>query len=348
MIRLDALSLRVGGSGVQTYARELLRALPATWPAARFSATIERSLAAGLPEGVAADPVALPVDNGLVRKAVATTRSGPACDVLHGLDTDLPVRRPHGAATVVTVHDLALFDAPWAFGRATAVGKRALVAGAIRRADAVLAVSAFTAERVRARFGRDATVVHEAAGADFAPPSPEQVDAVRQRYALAERFVLHVGNLEPRKDTTTLAAAARAAGLPLVLAGGAVRRGATPAGVHELGYVDAVDLPALYAAASVVGYVARYEGFGLPPVEAMACGAVVMATPVGALPEVGGEGIEFVGIGDVEDQAAALRRLSADADLAAHRRAAGLAAAGRLSWGATAVGHAQLYRALVG
>ena len=148
--------------------------------------------------------------------------------------------------------------------------------------------------------------------------------------------MLHVGNLEPRKDIPTLARAAAAAGVPLVLAGGHIVTVDAPAGAQLLGHVAAADLPALYAAATVVGYVSRYEGFGLPPIEAMACGATVMATRVGAIAEVAGEGIELVPIGDVAAQAAAIRELVNDPDRRAERRRAGLVAAGKLSWAATA------------
>ena len=121
-----------------------------------------------------------------------------------------------------------------------------------------------------------------------------------------------------------------------------------PVCVPNLVFQPAAELPALYAAATVVGYVPRYEGFGLPPVEAMACGAAVVATRVGALPEITGEGIEFVAVGDVDDQARAITRLAADAALADHRRRSAIAAAGALSWGATALGHTEVYRSLLG
>jgi len=244
------------------------------------------------------------------------------------------------------VHDLSLFDEPTAFGFARRVGKQITTRRSIRRADAVIAVSAFTAERVRARFGRDSTVVLEAPGPGFAPPSAVAVAAVRERYSLPGQFVLHVGNLEPRKDVPTLARAAAAAGLPLVLAGGHIVTVDAPAGALVLGQVVPVDLPALYGAATVVAYVSRYEGFGLPPVEAMACGATVMATRCGALPEVAGGAIEFVPAGDADRQAAVLRELAHDPDRRAERARAGLVAARRLSWAETARGTAAVYRSL--
>ncbi len=137
-------------------------------------------------------------------------------------------------------------------------------------------------------------------------------------YGLPPEFVLHVGNIEPRKDVPTLAAACREAGVPLVLAGGSIATVEVPAGARPLGYVDAARLPALYAAASAVAYVSRYEGFGLPPLEAMACGAAVVATRVGALPDLVDGAVEWVPAGDPGAQAAVIRSLVVDEE---HRSA---------------------------
>ena len=134
--------------------------------------------------------------------------------------------------------------------------------------------------------------------------------------------------------------------MQLVLAGGHIVTVDAPAGAQLLGQVDPEHLPALYAAATVVAYVSRYEGFGLPPVEAMACGAIVMATRCGALPEVAGDGIEFVPVGDAEAQAIALHDLVNDHTRRIERSRAGLAAAGRLSWSTTAKETVAVYRSL--
>ena len=123
-----------------------------------------------------------------------------------------------------------------------------------------------------------------------------------------------------------------------MLAGGHIVTVDAPPGAL-LGHVGPNDLPALYGAATVVAYVSRYEGFGLPPVEAMACGATVMATRCGALPEVAGDGIEFVPVGDADRQATVLRELANDPGTASRTFARGLVAAGRLSWAATAPRH---------
>jgi glycosyltransferase involved in cell wall biosynthesis len=337
---LNALALHASGSGVQTYCRELLRALPEQLDADLVAVVQERAVGE-LVDGVRARTRR---DCDGVRRTIESLRSVGPADLVHALDVDLPLRSR--AATVTTVHDLSLLDEPSAFGWARRVGKRLTTGQSVRRADAVIAVSPFTAERVRAHFKRDAQVVLEAPGPEFSPPAPEAIVAVRAKYSLPDPCVLHVGNLEPRKDIPTLASAASAAGVPLVLAGGHIVTVDAPAGAQLLGHVPAEDLPSLYAAATVVGYVSRYEGFGLPPIEAMACGATVMATRVGAIAEVAGEGIELVPIGDVAAQSDAIRELVNDPARRAERRRAGLLAAGRLSWAATAGATVEVYASL--
>lgn len=293
-----------------------------------------------LPAGVRAVPH--PVAAG-ARRALAGLRAMGPADLVHGLDVDLPWRPD--APTVATVHDLAVFDVPWAFGRTRATGERWLVARAVRRADAVVAVSSFTAERVLARFGRHAVVTHLAPAPGAVPPGPGAVAAVRARHGLPDRFVLQVGTVEPRKDVDALAEACRAVGAPLVLAG-AMGGGRVPAGARHLGYVDGDELPALYGAATTVAYVSAYEGFGLPPVEAMACGAAVVATAVGALPEVAGDGAALVRHGDHHALVDALGALWRDAERRAALAHAGLARARALSWDDTARRTAAVYRQL--
>jgi glycosyltransferase involved in cell wall biosynthesis len=328
---------------VQTYVEEMLAALPGAWPEASFAARVARSAGPLVGAGVASVPVRLGFDHGLARRLRSLVPARGA-DLVHGLDTDPPIA---GARAIVTVHDLALFDMPDAFDARRTRAKRALVARAIRHADAVVSVSSFTAERVRARFARDSVVVLEAPRRGLEPPTEQAVGAVIARYALPDRFVLHLGNIEPRKDIGTLARACRAADVPLVLAGGAISTAAVPDGALTLGYVPTADLPALYGAASVVAYVSRYEGFALPPLEAMACGAVVMATGVGALPEVAADGIETVPAADADAQAHALRELLHDDARRAARRVAAARAVSALSWDRAARETVAVYKTLL-
>ena len=268
---------------------------------------------------------------------------GPA-DLVHGLDADLPLRK--ACPRVATIHDLAVFDVPWAFPRFRVAGERMLLRAALRRADVVIAVSAFTAERVEAITGRRAVVVHEAPSPTMVPAPPDEIDRVRRHYGLPDRFVLHVGNIEPRKDLGTLARACTRAGVVLVVTGHSLWGNQAPASVVEVGFVPTKELPALYGAATLVGYASRYEGFGLPPVEAMACGAAVVSTPVPAVAEVVGDAVATFSPGDVDGLTATLRSLLDDDERRLELAERGHRAVAELSWDRAARATADVYRSL--
>ena len=305
-VSLNALSLRPDGAGVSTYVRELLHALPDEWQRS-CSALVQDDAVGELPAAVAVRTVTPRAGAGrAVSGALLTSAAG---ELVHGLDVDLPLHRR--GPLVTTVHDLSVFDAPWAFAGARVRGERALVRHALRRADVVLAVSDFTAERVRALFGRRSVVTRLAPARDMLPPAPDAVEQVRRRYGLPPRFVLHVGTVEPRKDLPRLADACRDAGLPLVLAGGGPSD-YLPGHVRRLGFVPRSELPALFAASTVTAYVSLYEGFGLPPVEALACGANVVSTRVADLPELLGDSVTWTSDHGIASLTSALRHAASD------------------------------------
>ncbi len=266
-----------------------------------------------------------------------------SCDVFHSLDVDLPVAT--SAFTVATVHDLSVFDMPSASSRFRAAGEQRLVRHALRKADLLVAVSEFTAERIAAISGRDATVVELAPAPWARPPEDGAVDAVRAKYGLPDSFVLQVGTVEPRKDVALVADAARELDVPCVLAGAGSTGPAAPSSAIGLGYVDVEDLPGLYRAATITAYASKYEGFGLPPVEAMACGAAVVASAVGALPQVVGDGAVLVNSSKIDDWVTAMRTLLYDPDARETLQARAIAAAATMTWDRTAERTVAAYRA---
>jgi glycosyltransferase involved in cell wall biosynthesis len=187
-----------------------------------------------------------------------------------------------------------------------------------------------------------------------------EVDAVRARHGLEGRYVLYVGNVEPRKNLVRVVDAFERAELrdaTLAIAGRLAwlsdeieRRVASyrgPGRVRLLGYVADEDLPALYSGAEAFVYASLWEGFGLPVVEAMACGAAVVASRVAAIEEVAGEAARLVDPLSVDDIAAALASVLGDAAERERLRAAGLARAARYSWAETARRTIEVYRAAV-
>lgn len=268
--------------------------------------------------------------------------------------------------TVVTVHDISYEFFPRFFSLRDRLLLSVTVPFSCRRAARVIAVSEQTRHDLIQRYGLPADkirVVHEAADERFlAPIKDEEVARMRARYADGQRYILAVGNLQPRKNLVRLVdafAALVTAGLVeqdvvLVIAGQAHWRGSEvfaavrSKGLQERvrfpGYVPDEDMPALYRGAEVFVHPAIYEGFGLPPLEAMACGAPVVCSNGGALPEVVGDAALLFDPQDTAALVGALRDVLGDAD---RRRAlimAGQAHAAQFSWERAARETAQVFR----
>lgn len=284
-----------------------------------------------------------------------------AVDVYHGAAYALPLASRTPA--VVTVHDLSFFRLPETFPRAQGAYLRAATRRAVRRAAALIAVSEFTRRELIELVGADpARVFSVPNGCDPACRvlSADAVEAWRVRTRLPERFILTVGTLQPRKNLGTLIEAyARLRGQDptapeLLIAGAPGWGGEDLAGqtralgiaeqVRFTGYVPGEDLPLLYNAATLFAYPSRYEGFGLPVVEAMACGTPVVLAAASSLPEVAGGAGLAVDPGDSEAWAGALAALLADPDRRAAMRAAGLARAARFTWERAARETVAVYR----
>jgi glycosyltransferase involved in cell wall biosynthesis len=209
--------------------------------------------------------------------------------------------------TVVTIHDLSFYRFPHLFNRFNRVYLGVMTRLSARRATRVIAVSHATARDVVELLGIPAArvaVVHNGVDQRFQPLPESEIAAFRAARGLPDRFILHLGTLEPRKNLTTLIRAfarlKREQRIPhkLVLAGGRgwlyddlfrqVEQLDLKNDVLFPGYVALSEQPLWYNAAAVFAYPSLYEGFGLPPLEALACGVPVVTSNTSSLPEVVG------------------------------------------------------------
>jgi glycosyltransferase involved in cell wall biosynthesis len=290
-------------------------------------------------------------------------------DLLH---CPLNVRPVVSACPVVlTIHDLTFLKYPDRLSRVRQRYLAALTRYSARRARRILADSAATRDDVIAAFGiaPDAVdVVYPAYDADFRPYDATDADratlnAFRARRQLPERMILYLATLEPRKNVDRLVHAyARLVerGLPhtLVLAGGkgwgyerifqAIEQHGLRDRVLLPGYVPREEQPYWYGAADLFVYPSQYEGFGLPALEAMACGVPVVTSDVSSLPEVVGNAGMTVNVDDVAALADAMHAVLSDPVRAVEMRHAGLERAALFTWDAAARACVSAYRSAAG
>lgn len=261
----------------------------------------------------------------------------------------LPMR--WNGAGVVTVHDLNFEVSPETIHPVRRAYLRRITRWSVRRARRVIAISQSTASDIRHLYGvseEKLAVIPYGLDAIFTPDNARALEpVVRQRYSLPDRFLLFVGTLEPRKNLPRLleayALARRHTDLPpLVLAGAPgwqhqrILTQARGLGIEEqvvfAGYISREHLPGVYAAASALLYPSLYEGFGLPPLEAMGCGTPVLASSTSAMPEVVGDGGVLVDPRDVQQIADGILRIARDEQLRRQVIGQGLERAKRFRW----------------
>jgi glycosyltransferase involved in cell wall biosynthesis len=271
------------------------------------------------------------------------------------------------ARSVFTLHDVAYLLFPQYHLLQNRLYLTLMMPRFLARADRVIAVSE-ASRRDALRFYRlnpeKVVVIPEGVEPRFRPePDPARLAAVRQKYALPERFILCVGTIEPRKNLPTLLEAYAALRphhprLGLVLAGG---KGwlyqsfferlqslglETQTRVTLTGYVPDDDLPALINCAEVFAFPSVFEGFGLPPLEAMACGVPVVCSNASSLPEVVSDAGISLPPADPRAWAEALDRLLTDPVLHADLRTRGLARSRLFTWEAAALHTLQVYQSV--
>lgn len=264
----------------------------------------------------------------------------------------LPLSVPCRAA--VLIHDLSFRAHPEYYPTSIALYMRVLSGWAVRRADVVIAISEFT----RSEIGRyypgalsKTVVVYDGIGPEFAAESnPADDAAALQAYGVEPPYILAVGNIHPRKNLARLLAAydrlrRTRNDVPRMVWVGVERWGsaqlqqrARAARVHLTGRVAPEHLPALYRQAALLVYPSLYEGFGLPPLEAMACGTPVVASNTTSLPEVLGQDALLADPMDESSLAGAIERALFDRPLRAQLQERGLDRARQYRWDKTASG----------
>lgn len=355
-------------AGIGRYTQELLTALLSLDPTVAYSVFYNRA-ADARPDPPADHLPALTVPWGdkpwrlrvllshLLRRPQDSLL--PGIDLFHATDHLLPyLGRVPGIFTLYDVTYL-LTDTHATLNRAFLT---LMMPRFLQHARGVIAISESTRRDMLRHYRVDERKVHVIYGGvapRFQPATQDDIAQVRQKHGLPERFILAVGTIEPRKNLVRLLEAYRSlldrgSNVGLVIAG---RTGWRSEGFFErltalrlaeqvrlLGPFPDAELPTLYSAADVLAFPSLYEGFGLPVLEAMACGTPVVASNTSAIPEVASEAGILVAPHDVAALAAALERVLADATLRTDLRVRGLAQAARFTWRRSAEATLAVYR----
>jgi glycosyltransferase involved in cell wall biosynthesis len=354
-VAIDAQALGTQGGGDETYMRNVIRGLAAVDPGGDYTLYFARPLPdLRIPGTERMRRVVVP--HKLFRRtpvAIPLRAAREHIDVIHTQYASPPFSI---VPVVVSIHDISYERYPQWFTHADLLHMRAFVGPTARRAAVVLTLSEFSKDNIVRRYcvPPDRVVVtHCAADPVFRPlHDAGRLAEVRDRYGTGEHYILCVGNLQPRKNLVTLIQAyvrlrqADATRHKLVLVG---RKGWLYddifAAARDSGYADELvftdyvpdeDLVALYNAAGLFVYPSLFEGFGIPPLEAMACGTPTITSNTSALPEVVGDAALTIDPLDVEELARAMRAVLDDNALQERLSARGLQRAATFSWEATA------------
>lgn len=362
-VGIDAHALGSHLGGNETYTRNLIRALAQADPDGDYTLFLTaQGRDVQIPGTERMRRVIVRPHNPLVRipLSLPLALARERIDVVHVQYIAPPVCP---ARIVVTVHDIAYEHYPQFFTPAEVARLRVLVPLTIRRAAVVLTVSEFCKQDIVRRYcvpPEKVVVAYNAPDPMFRPIHDEaRLASVRERYGTGEQYILSVGNLQPRKNLRTLIDAyvrlrrADATRHKLVLVGkkawlyddifAAARESGYAEEIVFTGYVPDEDLVALYNAADLFVYPSIFEGFGLPPLEAMACGAPVIASNTSALPEVLGDAALLVDPLDPKGMAQALMTVLDELCVRSSLATQGPRHAAAYSWEAAAQSAAEIY-----
>lgn len=281
--------------------------------------------------------------------------------VFHGTNYSVPLQK--ACPTVITIHDLSLLLWPHTHEQHLARRARWRLPLMARRADAIIVPSQSVKTEVREHLGIDnskITVIPEAPRSSFWQVPIQETVAVRRRLNISDDFVLYVGTIEPRKNLLTLVRAFEAilrnnaCETEIVLVGkegwltddlhGLVKTAGISERVRFTGYLADDDLRALYSSCRVFVYPSLYEGFGLPLLEAMACGAPVITSDIPSIRETVGDAAFLVSPADVDDLARSIKRLLDNPAEREHRSSVGEHHASKFSWEKAAAATLNVYR----
>ena len=373
-IGLDGIPLVEARTGVGHYTLELARGLAEASPADEFELISPFPFTSLIADGSDRN---LPANVRIVRAEVNALKKRwwtiglplfarqSALTLFHGTNYNVPLW--HRCRTVVTIHDLSLFLYPETHEQHLVQRARRRLPTMARTADLIITPSESVRREVCEHLpvGPSKVVaVPEAPRHSFRPIPLEQTTECRRRLGIEDEFLLFVGTVEPRKNLLTLVQAfdeiLRTTTLrpQLVIAGkkgwlvddlfSFIKRSGIDERILFTGYVSDEDLCALYSSCRVCVYPSLYEGFGLPPLEAMACGAPVITTRIPPIIETVGQAARLVAPKDVRALAQTIVELLGDADARQHLSSAGLERAAEFTWERTARATLEIYHQVLG
>lgn len=341
---IDLRMVRGRLHGIARYALELARRLPALQPSWTFLGLVGPD---GLPSDLGELAPRIPLIqcaagflSPLEQPALLASLRRASCDLFHATSFSLPALWP--GRLVATLHDanhLALPDNyPWT----RRVYYRLLVGPRARSAAALIAPSEFSRNELSAHLGIDPfrfQVINPGVDRAYRPPTESEAAAFRRARGLPSRYLAAVGNAKPHKNLSLLARLAPDLPVRIALAAGPGAKSGLgfPESSIELPPLSEEEMPLLYGASLALLFPSRYEGFGLPVVEAMAAGCPVIASNAASIPEVAGEAAQLVAPEDLDGWREAILRVVRNDSRRREMSEQGIARASRFSWEECAV-----------